>query len=53
MDTKRTTEPDRLVSAYLQKPVRSYEEVMKARESVRSTEASYLRLAPEPPVDND
>ena len=53
METKRITEPDRLVSAYLQRPIRSYEEALKARESVRSTEAAYTRLVAERAVDID
>ena len=53
MDTKRTTEPDQMVSAYLQRPVRSYEEALKARESVRPAEASYIRLVSEKTVESD
>lgn len=54
MDTKRITEPERLVSAYLQRPIRSYEEALKARDSARSTpEPSYLRLTTERPVDTE
>lgn len=53
MDTKRITEPERLVSAYLQRPIRSYEEATKARKSVRSVEASYTKLVTDYPVDTD
>ena len=51
MDTKGITEPDRLVSAYLQRPIRSYEEVLKARETARTTAPSYIRLVPKRPVE--
>ena len=53
METKRITDPDHLVSAYLQRPIRSYEEALKARESVRPTEALSVRLITERSVDNE
>lgn len=42
-----------MVSAYLQRPVRSYEEALKARESGRPAEASYVRLVSEQPGKTD
>ncbi len=53
MDTKRTTELDQMVSAYLQRPVRSYEEALKARESAKPAEASYMRLVTDQPPKSE
>ena len=42
-----------MVSAYLQRPVRSYEEALKARETGRPAEASYMRFVSEQPAKSD
>ena len=53
MDIKRTSEPDRLVSAYLQRPIRTYEEALKARESATPPKVSQQRIEPKRKLESE
>ncbi len=42
MDTQHKEKLDQLVSSYLQRPLRSYEEVLRASEASRSTASDHV-----------